>query len=127
MVCALHWRENGYLPKKRGQLYQRCCEMLVEDRDRHRLVLTEERFKDIGKDAILPLLGRLALEMMRNKRPDIEGQHIEATTAEAEGWLSEHLPKTREPELRTTPAADVLSFLVERSGTRVRDTTRRAG
>ena len=36
MVCVLHWREEGYLPKIRVDLYDKCCEMLIEARDMKR-------------------------------------------------------------------------------------------
>jgi len=33
LVCVLHWREEGYLPRQRVDLYNRCCDMLIEARD----------------------------------------------------------------------------------------------
>jgi hypothetical protein len=33
IVCVLHWREEGYLPRQKVDLYDRCSDMLIEARD----------------------------------------------------------------------------------------------
>ena len=41
LICAVHWREEGYLPGSRIEMYDNCCKMLLELRDVKREVKKE--------------------------------------------------------------------------------------
>ncbi len=116
MVCALHWQENGFLPKRKVQLYQRCCQLLAQERDTHRSVPRDDKFKDTDADAILALLGRLAFEMMRNRLPAERGQFIEVSANYAKRWIQEHQSRSKHEGLKTASPEAVLTFFVERVG-----------
>ncbi|WP_149499222.1 NACHT domain-containing protein [Roseiconus lacunae] len=118
LVCAIHWREAGYLPEKRIDLYQRCCEMLAEDRDRRRgLSPPEGNLRFISPSDKQMVLRRLALSMMRNRADDSKvGQQIEVSFDQATDWISPHIAAFDDDRSRKCNAKEVLRFLVERSG-----------
>ncbi len=122
MVCVLHWREEGYLPRYKVDLYEKCCDMLVEQRDLKReippptgaLALLTQSDKEMA-------LQHLALEMMRN-RPDgddeaIDGEYrVEVHRERAAHWISAKIPGFHEAGAREATPDDLLNFLVERTG-----------
>src|SRR5262249_14983860 len=70
LVCVLHWREEGYLPKQRVDLYDRCCDMLIEARDLKRGIQAPSgALAVVTKNDKEMVLQRLAFDMLRN-RPD---------------------------------------------------------
>ena len=118
LVCALHWREEGYLPSKRVELYDRCCTMLIEERDAKRNIQKPRgalQFLDLsGKEMILQ---RLAWSMMRNKSDHSGKAHqIEVTRADAVGWIKPNIAALDSEEARKASAEDILNYLMERTG-----------
>ncbi|KKC34839.1 NACHT domain-containing protein [Devosia psychrophila] len=122
MVCVLHWREEGYLPKHRVDLYDKCCEMLIEARD-----LKREIALPIGPLAFLTkydkemVLQRLAFDMLHN-RPDGDDLHdnsnyrIEVSRDKAELWIAPRVASFQNIEARSASPEAVLDFLIERTG-----------
>ena len=86
LVCALNWREEGYLPKKRVELYESCCKMLIDERDRKRDIRPPDPpLKYLTREDKEMILQRLALDMMRNKAGEREGDYaIEVERKEAQ-------------------------------------------
>lgn len=117
LVCALHWREEGYLPSRRVDLYDRCCTMLIEERDIKRKIARPSGplgYLDLEDKEMI--LQRLALSMMRNKLGDVEQAYqIEITREEAASWIHPTLAACDE-RVRGCSADDVLNHLIERSG-----------
>jgi hypothetical protein len=118
LVCALHWREEGYLPSKRVDLYDRCCTMLIEERDLKRNIERPSgplKYLGLGDKELI--LQRLALTMMRNKLGNSgKGHQIEITREEAVSWIRPHLTACEHAMVRRCSADDVLNFLIERTG-----------
>lgn len=120
MVCVLHWREEGYLPRQRVDLYNKCCEMLIEARD-----LKREITPPSGPLAFMSaydkemVLQRLAFDMMNN-RPDGDADdsstRIEISREKAVKWISPKIASFQAEEARTATAEAVLDFLIERTG-----------
>lgn len=38
MICALNYVNNGQLPENKMELYEKCCEMLLDSRDNGRKI-----------------------------------------------------------------------------------------
>ena len=118
LVCVLHWREEGYLPSQRIKLYDRCCAMLIEERDeKRRIALPSGPIRYLTLDDKEMILQQLALNMMRNKS-GIYGhnQQIEISREEAISWIKPTLPNCQATEARKCDPDQLLNFLVERSG-----------
>jgi len=122
MVCVLHWREEGYLPRQRVELYDRCCEMLIEARDLKRLITAPPGpLAKMTKNDKERVLQRLAFEMMDNQ-PEIGDEsdkvtyRIEIPRSKAIKWIVPWIAGFQVPEARSASAEDVLDFLVERTG-----------
>jgi hypothetical protein len=119
MVCALHWREEGYLPAQRIELYERCVSMLIEERDRKRRIEEPpEPLCWMRKDDKEAVLQRLAFTMMKNVvTGSDEGQpRIEISKAQAEHWIADWIPIFSDGRARNCKAAEVLDHLLERTG-----------
>ncbi|MGB1250589.1 MAG: NACHT domain-containing protein [Candidatus Promineifilaceae bacterium] len=71
MVCALHQRRKGQLPRDRVELYDNCIEMLLEARDREREVDTQN-YVDATLRELRELLGGLAYWMLSNGEATID-------------------------------------------------------
>jgi hypothetical protein len=117
LVCAMHWREEGYLPNSRVDLYENCCTMLIELRD-----LKKEVQRPSGSLGALTLrdkemiLRRLALTMMRNKTTESELQQIEIRRNEAVEWIKLFIPSCTNDTARSCDAEELIDYLIERSG-----------
>ncbi len=118
LVCALHWREWGYLPSRRVDIYDRCCTMLIDERDRKRDVPSPEgplRFLEYRDKEML--LQRLALDMMRNAMAtNRSGQQIEVTRREAVKWIRPNIRSCDNPLARECEAEDLIDHLIVRTG-----------
>jgi hypothetical protein len=116
MVCVLHWKESGYLPRRRSDLYARCCEMLINERDQKRDIAVPDRAATLltSQDKEM-LLQRLALDMMRNNAADA-GQQIEVHREDAVRWLTPHLRCCEDVAAGKLDPGEVLNFLVARTG-----------
>ncbi len=118
LVCTLHWKEEGYLPNKRIELYDKCCTMLIEERDKKRDIRPPDgplRHFDIADKELI--LQRMAMTMMRNKTNAKTREHnLEISRQEATDWIKLTLPFCDNPEIRSAPPKDVLNYLIERTG-----------
>ena len=118
LVCALHWRDRGYLPKRRVDLYERCCEMLIEERDLKRSIAPPTgNLQYLGHRDKEMILQRLALDMMRNR--SIRGKprsHIEVSREEAARWVELSIASCNNELARQCVPDEVLDHLMERTG-----------
>ncbi len=76
MICALHRDRYQQLPTRRVALYEAACDMLLEERDRRRRILTDHEL-DLDFDQKKILLQRLAYWMMNNGYPQIHREEAE--------------------------------------------------
>ena len=63
MICALHYRSEGNLPANKREIYEECCKMLLENRDKERSVFLNPSLTYEKKKTILSFL---SYWMMRN-------------------------------------------------------------
>ena len=117
LVCVLHWKEEGYLPRKRVDLYERCCAMLIDERDRKRgLPPPPPPLCHLTANDKEMILQRLALDMLRNKTK--KGEHkfaTEVSCMEAISWIRPNLKAVENIRGRECRAEDVLPYLIERT------------
>ncbi len=117
LICALHWREEGYLPSRRVDLYERCCHMLIEERDRKREIPQPEGpLRAMTLTDKKMVLERLAWSMMRNVRQSKEEQRTEITRQQAIRWITPHISSFQNADARVCTADAVLGYLIDRSG-----------
>lgn len=66
MICALHYSKNGILPQNRLDLYDDCCQMLLNERDQMRTIHTQkfESISFLEYEDKRRILGDLALWML---------------------------------------------------------------
>jgi len=69
MICALHYNNEGNLPENRLTLYEKCIEMLLEERDRQREIRQDFQLNLQQKEAFLM---KFAYWLMRNDYSDAE-------------------------------------------------------
>ena len=121
LVCVLHWREEGYLPRQRVDLYSRCCDMLIEARDLKRGVQPPSGdLAYMTKNDKEMVLQRLAFDMMHNKPDGDEVQtstyRIEISREKALGWITPRIASFQDPKARVCAPEEVLDHLIERTG-----------
>ncbi|AKZ57237.1 hypothetical protein SAM23877_4192 [Streptomyces ambofaciens ATCC 23877] len=104
LICALHRERRGYLPTGRKELYDAALTMLLARRDRERGMEAVE----LGEEAQLELLQRLAYALVLSGRTEME---VET----AEGIVERALPSVASAAGQGDAAA-VLRALVLRSG-----------
>ena len=66
MICALHFNKKGILPQNRLDLYDDCCQMLLNERDQMRTIHTQkyESINSLEYEDKRRILGDLALWML---------------------------------------------------------------
>ena len=77
MICALNYVSNETIPTNRNELYEKCCQMLIEDRDKERRieVCNDELNKlDYTKKTIL--LSEISLYMLKLEKVEIDKSNI---------------------------------------------------
>jgi hypothetical protein len=104
LICALHRDRRTHLPRDRMELYRIALEMLLERRDRERKVAEDDEAHLSYREKEL-LLEDLAYWLIRNGQSD-------ATVVDATIRIDAMLPNIT----RVSNAADVLTYLIERSG-----------
>ncbi|MBI3959360.1 MAG: HEAT repeat domain-containing protein, partial [Chloroflexi bacterium] len=78
------WNENAYLPERRVELYERCCQMLIESWEAHHDVAYTGVLRDIGWERHLRLLAPLAYAIHNGgQRTDAEGSELIPVLAQA--------------------------------------------
>ncbi|MEU6481107.1 NACHT domain-containing protein [Streptomyces sp. NPDC047017] len=107
LICALHRERRGYLPTGRKELYDAALAMLLTRRDRERGT-TDVDDVEIGEEAALELLQRLAYALVLSGRTEMD-------TETAEGIVERCLPSVALPA-GPGAAAAVLHTLLLRSG-----------
>lgn len=99
MICALNHVSNETIPTNKNELYEKCCQMLIEDRDKERRieVYNEELNKlDYTKKTIL--LSEISLFMLKCEKVEIEKndvvsyikEYIENSTIICSGSIKEN-------------------------------------
>ncbi len=117
LVCAMHWREEGYLPASRIDLYDSCCTMLIELRDvKKDLPPIDGPLGNLTLKDKEMILRRLALEMMRNKTRAGTRQQIEISRGDCIKWVSLSIPSCASDEARKCQPEELINYLIERSG-----------
>ncbi|MEU6290847.1 NACHT domain-containing protein [Streptomyces sp. NPDC046988] len=104
LICALHRERRGYLPTGRKELYDAALTMLLARRDRERGM----EAVDLGEEAQLELLQRLAYALVLSGRTEMD-------VATAESLVERALPSVASAAGRGD-AATVLRELLLRSG-----------
>ncbi|RSN51634.1 ATP-binding protein [Streptomyces sp. WAC 04229] len=104
LICALHRERRGYLPTGRKELYDAALTMLLARRDRERGM----EAVDLGEEAQLELLQRLAYALVLSGRTEMD-------VATAESIVERALPSVASAAGRGD-AATVLRALLLRSG-----------
>ena len=120
LICVLHWHDEGYLPRQRVDIYNRCCDMLIEARDLKRGIQPPVgAVGALSKDDKELVLQRLALDMLRN-RPDSDEPgttyRIEISRTKAVEWIGARISSFQSAEARTAQPEQVLDYLIERTG-----------
>lgn len=113
MICALHYRNGRNLPSNKREIYEECCKMLFENRDKERNIYIDKNVLSYEKKKIL--LSELAYWMMRNNcfvitkeqakgviERSVAGMGIESKEREEDilNYLLERCGILREPELQ---------------------------
>ncbi|MEV4435898.1 NACHT domain-containing protein [Streptomyces sp. NPDC049585] len=107
VICALHRRRSGLLPRTRWHLYEAALAMLLGNRDAHRRIGTPEGIALDVEDG-RQLLQRIAIWLVRNGRAELSHeQAVRQLEAALQG-----LRKVREQG----SAEQVLAHLLNRSG-----------
>ncbi|WP_406698308.1 leucine-rich repeat domain-containing protein [Singulisphaera sp. Ch08] len=117
LVCALNWQEEGDLPQKRVSLYELCCDLLIETRDKRREIKTAEHgLEFLTKDDKKLVLQRLAWDMMYNQIGNTsDGQQIEVAKEDALKWAKIHINNFEFPQARDVRAEQLLDYLLDRT------------
>lgn len=121
MICVLHWREEGYLPRYRVEVYERCCDMLIEARDLKRGVNPPPGpIAAMSKSDKEMVLQQLAIEMMRNRDDSDsaadDNYRVEISKERALEWITTRIQRFQSPVAREASSEAVLDYLVERTG-----------
>lgn len=107
VICALHRRRSGLLPRTRWHLYDSALAMLLGNRDERRRIVTPEGIS-LEIDDSRQLLQRIAVWLVRNGRAELSHhQAIRQLESAMRG-----LRRVREQG----PAEKVLRYLLTRSG-----------
>jgi hypothetical protein len=103
MICALHYDNESSLPGTRLRLYDKCIEMLLEERDKQRDIQTDISLTLEQKEGFLM---EFAYWLMRNNYSDAK---VEKADRQFQDYLKEYtLPNVTGREIR--------QLLLERSG-----------
>ena len=117
IVCVLNWREEGYLPARKSDLYEKCCDMLIDARDLKRKIPPPKGpLAALTKDDKEMVLQRLAFDMMRNSVDGKPGARIEVAKSQATNWIAPNIRLFQKPEARQVSAEEVIDHLIERTG-----------
>lgn len=113
MVCAINYHENGAIPTNKGELYEQCCRMLIDDRDRERNIKIDEleRYSNLNYVAKSMILQQIALYMLQSEKTEMDkGLIVEFMTSHFR-HNTMFINGTEKLE-----AGGVLDYLIERTG-----------
>ncbi len=78
MLCTLNLDRYQQLPSNRSNLYEACCELLIEQRDKARKIsLKDYPAATLGYSQKLLLLQDLAYWMIRNNRSEMDSMQVD--------------------------------------------------
>ncbi|WP_375466794.1 NACHT domain-containing protein, partial [uncultured Nostoc sp.] len=103
MICALHYENERTLPETRIRLYDKCIEMLLEERDKQREIESDIHITLEQKERFLM---EFAYWLMRNNYSDAE---VEKADRQFQDYA-------REYNLPNVTGRDIRQLLLERSG-----------
>ena len=112
MICTVNYSNNGYMPANKNELYDKCCVMLIDSRDKEREIETKEheacnRLNYTKKELLLELIAKKML--------------LDETVEIQKSKLVNHLRKFLKEntivsdELRESPGL-LLDYFVQRTG-----------
>ncbi|MEU1827051.1 NACHT domain-containing protein [Streptomyces abikoensis] len=107
VICALHRRRQGLLPRTRWHLYEAALAMLLGNRDAHRRVGSPEGI-DVTIEDSRQMLQRIAVWLVRNGRAELSAEQATRQLEQA----MKGLRRVREQG----SAERVLTHLLNRSG-----------
>lgn len=107
MICALHYQNNLLLPSNKNELYEECCKMLLESRDKARNIKTC-KFMTLSYRNKRAILDDLAYWMMRNEKVAAEIEDVKLHIKE----------KTKNMNIikDETEIGELVEYFIERSG-----------
>lgn len=113
MICALNYVNNGQLPENKMELYEKCCEMLLDSRDNGRKISSTnyENVPKLDYSRKRKILEEIAYWMMNAGVSAENRKNVEN--------FIEHLLKDTNILLESKQqytGKDLLDFFVERSG-----------
>ena len=113
MICALNYVNNGQLPENKMELYEKCCELLLDSRDNGRKI-SSTNYKNVPKldySRKRKILEEIAYWMMNSG--------VSAENRDTVEKFIEHLLKDTNILLECKQeytGRDLLDFFIERSG-----------
>lgn len=110
MICALNFVQNEQLPDNKMEIYEKCCEMLIDARDKQRNIKNMEISSVLSYTKKKRILEELAYWMLRNNRSSESRQNVE----EFLGNLIQY--SNIFGSAFTYKAEHVLDYFLERSG-----------
>lgn len=115
MICALNYVNNEYLPVNKMDLYEKCCEMLIDQRDTQRKIQNSEYMDLLKLDYSRKrrILEELAYWMLRNGQSSEERENVEL-------YFQKKILNSNVVQInlgkKQYSANILLNYLVERSG-----------
>lgn len=79
MLCAINYVNNQQLPENKMEIYKKCCEMLIDARDRQREIEINnlEELPVLDQSKKIRILEELAYWMLRNNKSSEERSNVE--------------------------------------------------
>lgn len=113
MICALNYVNNEQLPEGKMELYEKCCEMLMDARDNQRKIIgnTYEHLPILNYEKKRKILEEISYWMMNG--------NVSSENRDSVVEYLDHLLKDTNilsDNKNNYNAEDVLNFLIDRSG-----------
>ena len=112
MICALNYVSNETIPTNRNELYEKCCQMLIEDRDKERRIESNnEDLKKLDYTKKTILLAEISLYMLKHERVEMEKSDIVS-------YIRQYIANNTiicSSSIKENPAM-LLNYLVQRTG-----------
>lgn len=106
MICALHYKSQMNLPSNKRELYEECCKMLIDRRDKERKISQTEINLNYEQKKII--LSKLAYWMIKNNYVEVSKEDAEKNVKRSTDGMD--LQDTiRNPR-------KIFTFLLERCG-----------
>lgn len=106
MICALHYRNEMNLPTNKRELYEECCKMLIERRDKERGI--SQSVINLNYEQKKIILSKLAYWMMKNNYVEVErNDALKTIKRSLDGMSLQDIARNEN---------EVFNFLLERCG-----------